>query len=369
MSDDIPQPDCIEGAPHPRETVRLIGQGAAEMTFLNAYNNGRLHHAWLVTGARGVGKATFAWRAARFLLAHQEGGGASAPDSLNIAPDHPVARRLLARSEPQMYHITRKLNDDTKRLRDVIRAEDVRRLHNFLSLSSTDGGRRAVLIDSADEMNVQAANSLLKMLEEPPARTTFFLISHQPSSLLPTIRSRCRDLRLPPLSAADMSEALALAGIEQGSDVNALAALSGGSVGEAARLINLGGLALYSDLVELFADLPNINRPRALALANTAAQRGAADRLDLLIWLTELLLGRMAGTGATGAAPSPEGAPGEARMLGNAAPSLAAARGWADCAQDVGARMRHGRAVNLDPAALVLGMVFRIQKTAAGQPA
>lgn len=371
MSDDIPQPDRIEGAPHPRETLNLIGQGAAEAAFLEAYNNDRLHHAWMITGPRGVGKATFVWRAARFLLAHDEAAGRQkgAPDSLDISPDHPVARRLLARSEPQLYHITRQINEDTKRLRDVIRAEDVRRLHNFLSLSSTDGGRRVVIIDSADEMNVQAANALLKMLEEPPARTTLFLISHQPSGLLPTIRSRCRELRLPALSVEDMAAALTQAGIVQGDDTAALAALSGGSVGEAVRLLNLGGLTLYGDLVQLFGDLPNIDRPRALALANAAAQRGAEDRLNLLIWLIELMLGRMAQTGATGSAPSLEGASGEARMLARAAPDLAAARAWAVCAQDVGARMRHGRAVNLDPASLVLDTVFKIQKTAVQQPA
>ncbi|WP_113910823.1 DNA polymerase III subunit delta' [Roseovarius dicentrarchi] len=367
MSDSAPQPDQIEGAPHPRETPQLIGQGAAEAAFLDAYNDGRLHHAWLLTGPRGVGKATFAWRAARFLLAHDEGG--AAPSSLDIAPDHPVARRILARSEPHLYHITRSINEDTKRMRDMIVAKDVRSLHSFLALSSADGGRRAVIIDTADEMNIQAANALLKMLEEPPARTTLFLISHQPSGLLPTIRSRCRELRLPALEASDMAAALAQAGIEQGSDTAALAALSGGSVGEAVRLINLNGLKIYAELVQLFADLPNIDRPRALALANAAAQRGAEDRLNLLIWLIELLLGRMARTGATGAPPSPEGAPGEAQMLARAAPDLAAARRWADCAQDVGARMRHGRAVNLDPAALVLDTVFRIQKTAAHLPA
>ncbi|MFD0858434.1 DNA polymerase III subunit delta' [Roseovarius aquimarinus] len=374
MSEDAPEPDRIEGAPHPRETSRLLGQGAAEAAFLAAYNDDRLHHAWLLTGARGVGKATFAWRAARFLLAHDEGDGGMfgappAPASLDIAPGHPVARRMLARSEPQLFHITRQINEDTKRLRDVIRAEDVRSLHNFLSLSSADGGRRAVIIDSADEMNVTAANSLLKMLEEPPARTTFFLVSHQPSGLLPTIRSRCRELRLPPLGASDMEAALAQAGIEQGGDAGALAALSGGSVGEAVRLVNLGGLALYAQLVALFAALPSVNRQDALALANLAAQRGAEERLTLLIWMIELMLGRMAQTGATAAAPSPEAARGEAAMLARAAPDLAAARAWADCAQDVGARMRHGRAVNLDPAALVLDTVFRIEKTAAGQPA
>ena len=373
MSDDRPQPDRIEGAPHPRETQRLIGQGAAEAAFLEAFNDGRLHHAWLVTGARGVGKATFAWRAARFLLAQgPEMEGMVAPGaraSLDIDAAHPVARRMQARSEPQLFHIIRQINEDTKRLRDVIRAEDVRSLHSFLTLSSADGGRRAVIIDAADDMNVTAANGLLKMLEEPPARTTFFLISHQPSGLLPTIRSRCRELRLPPLSAADMAAALAQAGIGQSEDTAALAALSGGSVGEAVRLTNLDGLALYATLVQLFADLPNVDRPRALTVANSAAQRGGEDRLALLVWLIELLLGRMAQTGATGAAPTPEGAPGEAAMLARAAPDLVAARAWADCAQDVGARMRHGRAVNLDPAALVLDTVFRIQKTAAGQPA
>ncbi|PVA09171.1 DNA polymerase III subunit delta' [Pelagivirga sediminicola] len=369
MSDDAVQPDRIEGAPHPRETPRLIGQGAAEAAFLDAFTGDRLHHAWLITGPRGVGKATFAWRAARFLLAHDEGGLLGAPMDLDISPDHPVARRILARSEPQLFHITRSVNEDTKRMRDMIVARDVRSLHGFLALSSADGGRRAVILDSADEMNVQAANALLKMLEEPPARTTLFLISHQPSGLLPTIRSRCRELRLPPLDAQDMAAALAQAGIDAEGETQALAALSGGSVGEAVRLINLGGLKIYAELVRLFADLPNIDRPRALSLANAAAQRGAEDKLNLLIWLIELMLGRMTSTGATGAAPSPEGAPGEAQMLARAAPDLSAARRWADCAQDVGARMRHGRAVNLDPAALVLDTVFRIQKTAAGQPA
>src|SRR5690606_29299949 len=122
----------------------------------------------------------------------------------------------------------------------------------------------------------------------------------------------------------------------------------------AVRLIHLDGLKLYAELIQLFTDLPQIERPRALALANAAAQRGAEERLNLLIWLIELMLGRMAQTGATGTAPDPEAAPGEARMLARTAPDLAAARAWADCAQDVGARMRQGRAVNLDPASLVL---------------
>ena len=375
MTDDTrPEPDRVDGAPHPRETARLIGQGGAEAGFLEAYNAGRMHHGWLITGARGVGKATLAWRIARFLLAtpaSDDGPGLfgaepPAPETLDIGPDHPVSHRILAGSDPGLFHITRAVNEKTGRLRDTIVAEDVRRLNNFLQLSATDGGRRVVIIDSADEMNMQAANALLKMLEEPPARTTLLLVSHQPSGLLPTIRSRCRELRLSPLSSGDMAAALVQAGVEADGQAGALAELSGGSVGDAVRLINLGGLGIYAELVALFAGLPRLDRARALKLAEAAATRGAEDRLDLLFTLIDLLLARLARAGAAGQGPTAEAAPGEAQMIARLSPDAIRARQWADCAQQTGARARHGRSVNLDPAALVLDTVFAIQKTAAG---
>ncbi|UXX83229.1 DNA polymerase III subunit delta' [Roseovarius pelagicus] len=376
MTDDAPQPDRVEGAPHPRETRELIGQAAAETGFLEAFNSGRMHHGWLMVGPRGVGKATLAWRIARFLLATPDpvadgglfGDAPISPQSLDVPDEHPVARRLLAGSDPGLFHITRTLNEKTGRMRDMIVAEDVRRLNGFLGLSAADGGRRVVLIDSADEMNAQAANALLKMLEEPPARTTLLLISHQPTGLLPTIRSRCRELRLPPLDAEGMAAALAQAGVDTGTtDAAALAALSGGSVGEAVRLTNLGGLEMYRELTQIFAGLPRLDRSRALKLANAAATRGAEDKLDLLIGLFDLLLARLARTGSMGAPPAPEAAQGEAEMMLRLAADPAQGRAWADCAQLVGARARHGRAVNLDPAALVLDTVVKIQKTAAGK--
>jgi DNA polymerase-3 subunit delta' len=384
MSDaGTPLPDRIDGAPHPRETLHLIGQGAAEQGFLEAFNTGRLHHGWLITGPRGVGKATLAWRIARFLLAtplEGDGGGLFGdappqPDSLDIDPGHPVARRITAGSDPGLYLVRRwgagstdkdraKNFEDGKFSQDI-RVSEIRGLARFIHLSSTEGGRRVVIVDAADEMNTQAANALLKMLEEPPARTTLLLVSHQPSRLLPTIRSRCRELRLSALSAQDMAQALAQAGVEPGADTAALAELSGGSVGEAVRLMNLGGLQIYAELVGIFKGLPQPDRGRALKLAEAAAARGAEEKLDLLIWLVDLFLSRLARSGAMGV-PGVQAAPGEAELFTRLAPHPRAARAWADCAQDVGARTRHARAVNLDPAALVLDTVFKIQQTAAG---
>ncbi|EEE38724.1 DNA polymerase III subunit delta [Rhodobacteraceae bacterium KLH11] len=369
MSDDTPSPDQAPGALHPRETVRLFGQGAAEQAFLNAYTSDRLHHGWLLSGPRGVGKATLAWRIARFLLAtpavEEDGlfGAPPPPDTLEIDPDHPVAHRILAGAEPGLAAITRSVNDQG-RLRNEIVVDDIRKLGRFFGLSSADGGRRVVIVDAADEMNVSAANALLKMLEEPPAHTTLLLISHQPSRLLPTIRSRCRTLRLSPLGAEDMQAALAQTGADLTGQPGHLAALAAGSVGDAVRLINLGGLELYAELIGILGTLPRLDRQRALKLAETAAQRGAAERFDLLLSLIDIALARLALTGATGAAPQPEAAPNEAETLARLSGSPHQARQWAEAAALITSRARHGQAVNLDPASLVLDTVFKIQETA-----
>ncbi|WP_210879376.1 DNA polymerase III subunit delta' [Roseovarius autotrophicus] len=368
----LPEPDRAEGAPHPRETAQLFGQGAAEAEFLDAFATGRMHHGWLLTGAQGIGKATLAWRIARFLLAHQapeeDGlfGAPPPPESLDVAPDHPVARRMQALSEPGLFLLRRGPNDKGDRLAQEIRVVEVRKLANFFALSSADGGRRVVIVDAADELNMQAANALLKMLEEPPARTVMLLVAHQPARLLPTIRSRCRTLRLSPLSAPDMARALEQAGIMPEGDPAALAELAGGSVGAAVRLATLDGLALYAEWVALMESLPRLDRSRALRLADTAATRGAEARRDLLFALIDLFLARLARTGATGAPPNVEAAPGEAALLARLAPDTFRARRWATLSDEVGARVRHGLSVNLDPAALLLDTVFRINETAGG---
>lgn len=364
-------PDQIEGAVHPRDTLRLFGQSACENTFLKAFGTGRLHHGWLITGPQGIGKATLAWRMARFLLAtpDQDGdglfGAPPVPQTLAIDPENPVARRMAAGAEPGLKSITRTVNDKTSRLRDVISVEDVRALAGFFQLSAADGGRRVVIVDAADEMNTQAANALLKMLEEPPARATLLLISHQPSRLLPTIRSRCRVLRMDPLGPEDMQSALAQAGIDHGAQAAALAELSGGSVGAAVRMSLLQGLDTYAGLLRLLKDMPRFDRARGVALAEAAAARGAEEKRDLLFGLLDLMLWRIARTGATGHPPQVEAAPGEAEVLLRLAPDVTSGRRWAEVAERTSARVRHGLAVNLDPAALVLDTLIKISEARA----
>ncbi|RVV97227.1 DNA polymerase III subunit delta' [Mesobaculum littorinae] len=371
MSDeDIPEPDRVPGAPHPRETRALYGQDAAEAEFLRAYASGRLHHAWLLTGPRGVGKATLAWRIARFLLAQPDAGpglpvAPEPPATLDVPADHPVARRVAALSEPGLFLLRRAWDDKAKRLKQVITVDEARRLRGFFSMSSADGGRRVVIVDPADEMNPSAANALLKVLEEPPARATFLLVSHAPDRLLPTIRSRCRTLRLSPLPVPDVEAALAAAGFTpEDGDAARLAALSQGSVGEALRLQQLDGPDLYADLAATLHEAPRMDRPRALKLADSMVGRDAAPRFELALHLIDTLLARLARTGA-GLPPPVEAVPGEAELLARLAPDHAAGRIWADLSQSLGARGRHGRAVNLDPSALLLDMVLSINDTAA----
>ena len=367
----LPEPDRVEGAPHPRETPHLFGQEAAEAAFLEAFNAGRMHHAWLMTGPEGFGKATLAWRIARFLLAApaDDGGLFGAPPppaTLDVDPSAPLHRRITALAEPRLYLLRRGPNDKRTDLMSVISVDEMRRMKSFFTLSAADGGRRVAIIDAADDLNPAAANALLKVLEEPPKDAVFLIVAHQPARLLPTIRSRCRALRLAPLSPPDMARAMAQAEVET-DDPAALAALAGGSVGAAIRLAQHDGLDLYRGLLSLLATLPRLDRPRMLALAEAAGKRGAEATFDLTVTLLDLFLARLARQGAT-ATPAPEAAPGEAALFARLSPDAASARGWADLAQTLGARVRQGRAVNLDPSALLLDMLLRLETAGAKRP-
>ena len=345
---DLPEADRAGEAPHPRETTLLHGQDVAEGAFREAWNDGRPHHGWLLTGPRGVGKATLAWRIARFLLTDPP---ATAP-TLEATEGHSALPRIRALSEPGLMLLRRAWDEKAKRLSAQITVDAVRKLSGFFGMSA--GGRRAVIVDAADDMNPSAANAILKLLEEPPADTTLLLVSHRPAALLPTIRSRCRTLRLGPLD----DEALAAAVAQAGGDAAAISPLAEGSVGAALQLAEGGG-AIYEDLLALLTS-PSMDRGRARALAQACAGRDSVDRLDATLGAIDRLLHRAARAGLLGA-PA-EGA--EAVAFARLAPHDAAARSWALLAQEIGGRAAHARAVNVDPAAIVWDALARIDAQA-----
>ena len=277
--------------PHPRETADLIGHERAERTLHTAVATGRLAHAWLIAGPKGVGKATLAYRLARYLLAGGGGGGellgtASAPNGLYLAPDSPAFGQVRAGSHPGLLVIERGFDRRSKKLRGEIVVDDVRRLQGFFGLTAADGGWRVAIVDAADELNRNAANALLKMLEEPPARGLLLLLARAPGRLPATIRSRCRRLVLHPLTDAQVLEIVAA----RRSDLNAadrtlVTKLAAGSPGRAFALVAEGGLDLYRDMTALMDRLPRMDVPDVYALADRLGRDD--DRFRLFIDLFE----------------------------------------------------------------------------------
>ncbi|MEM1299907.1 MAG: DNA polymerase III subunit delta' [Pseudomonadota bacterium] len=367
-AETYPEADRLDGFPHPRETQHLYGQHGAERLFLDAWQSGRMHHAWLLRGPKGVGKATLAYRAARAMIADPGDDGPGLfgdptpkPETLDAPEDCAVQARIEAQAEPRLFVLRRQWDIDKKRLQTQIAVEHVRALRRFLQMSAADGGWRAVIVDSADEMNRSSANALLKYLEEPPARTLFLLISHAPAGLLPTIRSRCRTLDLAPLIAEDLSLALQQTGAEPPSNPIALAELSSGSVGAALQLTAEGGLTLYAGLVKLMAN-GRVDRPGLMALSGTVGGAANAGQYRAVLELTQTLLARLARTGALQALP-PEAAPGEHALMSAAARDTAQARLWAEALSKIAATTRHALAVNLDPQQTVIDMFLEIDAT------
>jgi DNA polymerase III subunit delta' len=251
--------------PLPRETTVLFGHGGAEREFLAVYRSGRIPHAWLIGGEPGIGKATLAYRIARFVLAHPDPSRASAADTLALDPAHRTVRRVAVNAHPDLLALERTPGDSGK-MRTVITVEQVRRLATFFGSTAGEGGWRVCIVDSADELKYpEGSNALLKMLEEPPRRSLFLLVSHAPGRLLPTIRSRCRRLGLRPLGQGDVASAASTALGADADDpaVAAAAAAARGSVSQAIALAGGPMLALREKVAALLGALPSTD-PRAL---------------------------------------------------------------------------------------------------------
>jgi DNA polymerase-3 subunit delta' len=261
--------------PHPREVHDLIGHAAAEAAFEDVRARGRLHHAWLLTGPEGVGKATFAYRAARRLL----GAPAMGP-GLGSDPEHSVARQVAARSHPDLLVLDREGSDG--KIRKSIPVEQARVLGEFFSKSPASAPHRVAIIDAADDLNDSSANAILKTLEEPPPRGVLLMVCHAPGRLLPTIRSRCRRLAFP---ALDLETAAAFvrgrAGVD-GETAMVLAEMAGGAPGRAWSLAAGQALEVDAAARELIAALPAVDPVRALALAETFRGGEGAERFALL---------------------------------------------------------------------------------------
>lgn len=375
MADDAPppEPDRVDGFPHPRETAHLFGQDAAQRRFLDAWSGGRLHHAWLLRGPQGIGKATLSYRIARALIAQEiplPGGFFGdaepiVPDTLDIPGNCPVQARIEAQAEPRLSVLRRTPNPNTGRMRNEISVEDVRAMRRFLQLSAADGGWRVIIVDDADQMNRNAANALLKYLEEPPPSCLFLLISHAPAGLLPTIRSRCRTLDLGPLGPDDLAFALgALDATPVAGSETALAQLSSGSVGQALRLIGGGGLELYAHLVEIMDGGRSVDRAKMTVLAESCSGRDSVERYSATLGLLQILLARLAKAAAIGTAP-PEATPGEQALIAAVAGQPFQAAPWAETLARISATTRHAVAVNLDPASTILDTLLQIDSTLA----
>ncbi len=245
---NLDEPDRIPSQPHPRESYELFGQDEALSRAARAIRGGRPPHGLLLAGEPGIGKATLAYRIARYLLRY--GASGDGPADLFVTPNDPVSRQMEAQAHPGLLVLKRPWDEKTRKFKNFVTVDEIRKLGEFFGLKSTSGGWRVALVDSADEMNANAANALLKNLEEPPARALLILISHAPGQLLPTIRSRVRRLDMKPLPENLLVEMLARMAPDVGEDErNLLARLSEGSLGLALKLASDEG-AQFAEAAE-----------------------------------------------------------------------------------------------------------------------
>ena len=263
---------------HARDVFTFEHGEAAERDFLEALDRGRLHHAWLLTGPEGVGKATFAFRAARRLLGATPDG---AYGLLGSSPNHPVSRQVSARSHPDLMVLEREVEGGKPR--KVIPVDEARKLPEFFSKSPSSAPYRVAIVDAVDDMNANAANALLKTLEEPPERGVLFLISHAPGGLLPTIRSRCRRLRFAAWEEADVADFVSSRTGANAEDAIRLARMSAGAPGRALDLQARKALAADDAAHELLAGLPELDRGALQALADGFRGAEGMQKFELLL--------------------------------------------------------------------------------------
>ena len=351
--DAPPEADRLEGFPHPRQTKRLYGHKGAERMLAELLRDGRMHHAWLLSGRQGIGKATLAYRFACAALADPHERAANG-QSLEVGENTSASRQVCALSHPGLLVLRRPYDEKGKRFAASIPIDEVRRLRSFLSHRAGAEVWRVVIVDEANDLNVNAANALLKSLEEPPARAVFLLVSSAPGRLLPTIRSRCRTLSLQPLSIADLRAAATQALEASGNDPPdaaawpALERLSDGSVGRLLSLQGAGGLELNERIAKLVASLPRIDWRAVHALSDELQPPPAQARFELFYELLLDAVGRLVRAQASGEGERQDRET-AARLIGEGRLASFAAL-W----ERIGREQTDALALNLDRKALIL---------------
>lgn len=365
------EPDTTLDPNDPRLTAELVGHAAAEARVLDIWNRGRLAHAWLITGPRGVGKATFAYRFARFVLKHGMaqpsgpslfGDAPATPTSMQVPEGDPVFRQVAQGAHPGLKVLERPWDDKKDKRKTEIPVGDVRKLVPFFGTTAGAGGWRVAVIDTADDLNRNSANALLKILEEPPQRGLLLLVSHAPGRLLPTIRSRCMQLALGPLDDGEVTRILAARLPElETADRDALVRLAEGSPGRAIELAGEGGLDLYRQTAGLLAALPEIDVAGLHGFADRVARRGADEAYAAFIDLLLQWLARMVRRGAGHAVPD------VVKGDGAAMDRLVSARPldeWVDVWEKIRRLVARSDAVNLDRKQVVLGIFATLERAA-----
>ena len=259
----------------------------------SAYVGGHLHHAWLITGLKGIGKATLAFRFARFVLANPDPAAVDAePSTMAVPPESRAARSIAAGAHPNLLVLRRPWDDQTKRFRTALTVDEVRRIRSFFGSTAGGAGQRVCIVDTADDLTISAANAILKMLEEPPSNGLFLLVANQPGQLLPTIRSRCRRLDLKPLTAEAIEAALRSRSGNEAEEIGLAAALAGGSLRRAIQFLDRDGAETYRAFVNIVSELPEVDYTAVHELADTVAARGRDDAYEAFLEMVDDWLSR-----------------------------------------------------------------------------
>jgi len=331
-----------------------------------AYRSDRLHHAWLLAGPRGIGKATLAFHFARFVLAGgtQDSGQEGEGGPLYVAPDHPVFRRVASGGHADFMTIERGINEKTGKRRTEIVVDDVRRIARLISLTPGEGAWRVIIVDGVEDMNRNAANAILKYLEEPPPQTVFLLVSHAPARLLPTIRSRCRALSMRPLADSQVSDLIAgqIAPELDLKERAMLTSISEGSPGRALMLAKQGGVELYENLIGILSDLPNLDIRTVHGLGDRVARKDGADAFHtlsgLLVWWLNHLV-------CDGARSTPaRGVPEREQALRQRLLAEGDLEHWAGVWEKLSRLFARAEAVNLEPKQVILNAFTALQQAA-----